>query len=759
VKAALEPPHSSAWRIIGPGGGGAQFYPSISPHDDQLILIACDMSGLYLSENGGDLWRIINLRGSIRFITFDPLAPAVIYVGTTTGVMRSEDRGRTWNVVIPRASDASFHYVDDEAEPWVFDNEHSSLILVRDLAIDPADSSRLYFAIERTLYFSKDRGRSYKDVADPARSEYTRLYVDPQSPPNNRAVYAVGTDWVMRWQAGKLRGGTPLNSGDAFAGTAMAFPAGGQPILYGVLPVRRKDSKLVGGLVATRDCETWQSLNEGILSHADISKTLPQFNAIATAPSDPSVLYLDYSDLVNEGQACEGVARSSDGGKTWKLIWRDSTEFATNVSDAWIPDRFEADWPGNHFGFAVSAKNPNICVATDSGRTVRTTDGGETWQQVYSQCLEDGTYTSTGMDITSTYGVHFDPFDRRRMFITFTDIGLFRSENEGRSWVPSNYGCPREWRNTTYWLEFDPEVKGLMWSVMSQIHDLPRAKMCCYFADYKGGVCISRDGGKTWSGSNKGMSETAATHILLDPSSPAKARVLYVTGYGTGVHKSMDGGITWALKNRGIEGENPQAWRMARDSHGVLYLIVARRNGHTVMVDGALYRSGDGAETWTRVTLPKGVNGPNGIAIDPARPNRLYLANWGRYANNPGGVATDGGVYVSDDGGAHWSYAFSGDQHIFDITIDPANTAVVYAAGHECAVWRSADHGENWSRIPGLNFKANQRVIPDPANPGMIYVATYGSCVWHGPAEGDPNAVEDIVTPGWTFQQKERRRH
>lgn len=756
VASAAEPPHSSRWRIVGPGGGGAQYFPSISPHDDNLMLLSCDMTGLYISENGGNLWRIVNLRGGIRFITFDPLDAKVIYAGTTAGVMRSEDRGRTWNVVIPRPSDAEYRYSDDEAEPWAFEN--NTLVLVRALAIDPADSNKVYFAIGRTLFFSKDRGRTYRDFGSLARSECSALYIDPHSPPNARALYVVGSDWAAVWEAGKSRGGTSVGTGDAFTATAMAFPAGAPPVVYAVLPLDRKGSQVVGGLIATRDGgQTWQSLNDGILSLGDTSRKFPAFSAIAAAPSAPGVLYLDYSELVQNGVECEGIARSSDGGKTWKLVWRDSNEFAANVSEAWIPDRLEADWPGNHLGLTVSPKNPNLCLATDFGRAVRTTDGGQTWQQLYSQCLEDGTYTSTGLDVTTTYGVHFDPFDQRRMFISFTDIGLFRSENGGRSWVPSNYGCPRDWRNTTYWMEFDPQVKGLMWSVMSRTHDLPRAKMCCNFARFKGGVCISRDGGKSWTASNKGMPETAATHILLDPSSPVSARVLYATGYGTGVYKSADGGASWQLKNRGIAEENPLAWRMARDSAGALYLIVGRRNGRGGAVDGALYRSTDGAENWTRLPLPKGVNGPNGIAIDPKNPRRLYLASWGRYTPNSQEEATDGGVYISDDGGAHWRNTFSGDQHIYDVTIDPANPAVVYAAGYECSVWRSANHGDSWSRIPGLNFKANQRVIPDPADPAMIYVATFGSGVWHGPAEGDPNAVEDIVTPGWTFQRKGRR--
>lgn len=33
------------WRVIGPGGGGSMFYPTISPHDAARVLVACDMTG------------------------------------------------------------------------------------------------------------------------------------------------------------------------------------------------------------------------------------------------------------------------------------------------------------------------------------------------------------------------------------------------------------------------------------------------------------------------------------------------------------------------------------------------------------------------------------------------------------------------------------------------------------------------------------------------------------------------------------------
>ena len=74
----------------------------------------------------------------------------------------------------------------------------------------------------------------------------------------------------------------------------------------------------------------------------------------------------------------------------------------------------------------------------------------------------------------------------------------------------------------------------------------------------------SDDGGRTWQVSNYGMPQTAATHILLDPTSPTDARVLYVTGFGQGVFKSIDGGKSWTPRNDGLPPKEPLAWRLAQ---------------------------------------------------------------------------------------------------------------------------------------------------------------------------------------------------
>jgi photosystem II stability/assembly factor-like uncharacterized protein len=380
---------------------------------------------------------------------------------------------------------------------------------------------------------------------------------------------------------------------------------------------------------------------------------------------------------------------------------------------------------------------------------MRTVDGGKTWEGVYSQRTQSGTFATNGLDVTTCYGIHFDPFNKNRLFISYTDIGLFGSDDSGRSWWSATRGVPNPWVNTTYWVEFDPEIKNRLWGVMSGIHDLPRPKMWRRISPskYNGGVCLSEDGGRTWKTSIEGMPPTAATHIVLDPRSPAQARTLYVAGFGRGVFKSVDGGKSWTLKNNGIEGREPFAWRLTLTPDGTLYLVVARRSEGESFGnegDGALYRSRDGAERWEKMKLPEGVNGPNGLAVDPADPQRLYLAAWGRRTEQG---AVSGGVYLSTNAGENWKVALTKNQHIYDVTIDPKDSRIAYACGFESSAWRSTDRGEHWQRIRGYNFKWGHRVTPDPANPDKIYITTFGGSLWHGPAIGDPKAAEDIVSP------------
>jgi photosystem II stability/assembly factor-like uncharacterized protein len=187
-----------------------------------------------------------------------------------------------------------------------------------------------------------------------------------------------------------------------------------------------------------------------------------------------------------------------------------------------------------------------------------------------------------------------------------------------------------------------------------------------------------------------------------------------------------------------------------------LFLVIARRSEHGQIgddQDGAVYRSTDGAETWTKVALPAGTNGPMCIITDPAAPRTLLLSAWGREAAAPFSPDTGGGIFRSTDEGLTWEAVLTADQHIHDITYD-SRGQVFYACGFNSSAYRSEDRGRSWKRIRGYNFKWGKRVEPDPRDPGRIFIVTFGGGVWYGPALGDPSAAEDIVTAALQYSKE-----
>src|SRR5438045_8489484 len=66
-------PRPGNFSVLGPGGGGAMFHPTVSPHDLNTILVNCDMTGAYISHDGGKSWRMFSLRGVVQFFAFAPL--------------------------------------------------------------------------------------------------------------------------------------------------------------------------------------------------------------------------------------------------------------------------------------------------------------------------------------------------------------------------------------------------------------------------------------------------------------------------------------------------------------------------------------------------------------------------------------------------------------------------------------------------------------------------------------------------------------
>ena len=752
---------NDAWGFTGYGGGGAMFFPAVSPFNTNHALVACDMTGSFITANGGETWRMFNLRGPVHYFVYDPLDSNVMYANSI-GLFKSVDQGKTWSLWYPGPS---------EVDGVVSKGDHASEVLVTKdstrrnvlaLAIDPEDSKKLYAAIsidEQTgFYTSVDGGLQWKKEHD-IEDHVKNVFVVPKSSPGNRTIYIAGAQGVTvrengAWKTNPAPQGvsqlTTITGG--YDETKNVF------VLYAMAGKSYFDpeGKASGIFYSPDGGATWTNREAGILSYRMKGAELPEYRTIATSALHPEVVYVSYRDLkVHADTTCMGVARSTDFGVTWTLAWKDKLTKehnypSANFSEEWINERFGPTWGENPFSIGVSPTHPEVCYGTDFGRTVKTTDGGKTWEQVYTT-KKDGGWTSRGLEVTTGYGIMFDPSNRNHAFIANTDVGLMETHNGGESWQSAtrNNGVPRAWQNSVYWLTFDPDVKGKAWGVMSGTHDLPRPKMWRRngVKNYEGGVLVTEDDGKTWQIISKDIGEAAMTHILFDPTSPKEKRTLYACAFGKGVYKSTDGGKTWQQKNKGIEGAEPFAWRITRrDSDGVLFLVVCRRGEDESIgtaLDGALYRSDNGAESWTKVSLPEATNGPMSI-MTTAKSNRLLLAAWGR--NRKGALASDigGGIFASADDGKTWQPVLSGDQHMHDITHDK-RIDTYYACGFNGSAYRSVDEGSTWTRIKGYNFKWGKRVDIDPKDSTQIYVITFGGGVWHGPAKGDEHAIEDIV--------------
>ncbi len=753
-----------SWERIGPGGGGAMFWPAISPHDPDFAMTACDMTGSYLTYDGGKSWKMFSLRGPVKFFVFDPSCPDIVYANSTA-LFKSSDRGKTWNAIYPPVSGINTIISRGDHAGEVIVTAGGAMKKVISLAVDPENSMKLHAIISagaKTWYsVSNGQGVNWTEVKE-IEGNPMNIFIDPTSAAGNRTIIITCRNSVITLKKGQwmtYRGIRGVRSINEYA--AGSDKESGKFILYAISGKSyfnpEGDSS---GIYYSEDCgRHWENRQDGILKHGPSGAGMPEWRAIATSSLNPRIVYVSYSELALTGDTiCHGVAKSEDSGKTWILAWKDGQTgsgsfFSPNYTRGWIDERFGPGWGENPFSIAVSPANPDICIATDFGRTVRTSDGGRTWEQVYTRRKAGGGWISRGLDVTTGYNIVFDPFDDTHVFMAKTDIGLLESKDGGESWesATNGNGIPRRWVNSTYWLEFDTKVKGKIFAAMSPVHDLPRPKMWRNRepSTYEGGIVVSYDGGKTWKPVSGDIGEAAITHILIDPESQKDSRTIYACAFGKGVFKSVDNGKSWVKKNSGIEGREPFAWRIKRSNHGELLLVVCRRSDNGSIgdeFDGALYRSADRAESWQKINLPEGTNGPMDIICDETRSNRLILSAWGKVSPGNYDPDTGGGIFVSSDNGKSWKQTLSEDQHIHDLTYD-RRTGTCYACGFNGSAYRSDDRGETWNRLRGYNFKWGKRIEPDPRDPEKVFVITFGGGVWQGPSKGDPDAVEDIVSP------------
>ena len=172
--------------------------------------------------------------------------------------------------------------------------------------------------------------------------------------------------------------------------------------------------------------------------------------------------------------------------------------------------------------------------------------------------------------------------------------------------------------------------------------------------------------------------------LAIDPQRP---NVLYAGTTG-GVYRSINATQSWEKKSRGMIASDA---KMASMALGVNGLAVDPTNSDVVYAGTTkgLYKSTDQGEHWAKIKGSIQNSYVSAIQLDPTQPATLYLATSDR-------------VQKSEDSGVTWQPKINGLEavSIRSLQISPRDPQVIYVGTNGGGLYRSADAGESWNRLP-----------------------------------------------------------
>ena len=687
---------AALWTQTNPGGGGAFSCAGAGPSG--IIVVGSDLSGAYRSLDGGQSWDVLGVwRGlgstHVSALAFDPADPAVIHLGTDDGMFRSDDAGASVAQVL------SGGYVSAVA---VADADPS---IVYAMVQDRSDSER------GRVYRSTDRGRTWTPVSTrlPRRTRATTLVVDPSMP---STLYLVsGRDWFAGRRARLYRS---TDGGSTWTRIARR--------LRNVLDVAvdPRDSRILWATSVRHlpgpswTGSVWKSVDGG----ASWVAQAPYTGALRLRPDAPDIVrVIDVDRQAWEPES--GVWETTDGGVTWTR---------RGVPQNWDPGWQDLAWAfGRGHGvpktIGVSRADPDTLFWTDGQWAYRSTDGGRTFANLFTDPVSPGWWRGRGLDNTNVLALAVSAAAPSQVYAGYFDIGCQRSLDGGDSWQSCNHpdytGGWQGFGGNTTTIVADPARPGVVWLTQGNRVDPPDMTLL------RSTAAGERS---SWTFANTGMPRGYVTGLSLDPSSPVAQRTLFVTSGGD-VYRSSDDGTSW---NRVFA------------CGGCRVTAVDTFDGDLVFAGGesGLFRStaGGQAGTWARVGPPEfaatgrsplyweeGWQGVSAIHPDPARPGWVWVAVYG-----PGR-----GVYRSTDGGVGWLQLRS-DDYQRAVAVDPQNPQRVYATASSVftsggsptssGVTRSVDGGATWAPAnEGLAWPFAIPLVVDPGDSSLVWVGAPGT--------------------------------
>lgn len=283
------------------------------PNPDQTHVV-------YVASDGGGVWRSSNCCGpgttftpvsdalpetasiAIGDLHLDPNDPNIVYAGTgdlrygsfsfgTTGVLRSVDRGESWELLGRDVFNKFFIAVDGSSFP-----QYEAIGKVR---VVPGDSQRIVVGSKRGLFFSEDFGANWigpcavHGFAD-QRQDITGLELIG-SPGSVRALIAVG----VRGHATPVQPDLVRNGGNGIYALDVSVPLTNCPAGSAYSLLSRPDNGWPTGT------------GQGAGYPANLLGRLE----VAVAPLDSNVIYAMSADPAT--RRVYAVWRTADGGVSW----------------------------------------------------------------------------------------------------------------------------------------------------------------------------------------------------------------------------------------------------------------------------------------------------------------------------------------------------------------------------------------------------------------------------------------------------------
>lgn len=731
-----------SWEPVGLSGGGGMFSPAISPADPNLMMLNCDMSAAYLSADGGRNWRMVHhaqLHSDTRCRpAFHPTNPDILFASSGGRLRVSRDRGRTF---------APTGNLPDS--------------LSGEIAINPSDPNVMLAGTGGgRCALSRDAGVTWQTCNGPVGPVKTFHFDRTRQ---GRTMFA-GTDQGI-WRsddagqtwADKTQG-LPWKEVQAFAGGSDA--ATGVVMLY--CSVRSKDvgGTFQGGIYRSRDRgETWQwAMGSGLNTETKKADpwafgSIAHYNHLLATDAKPLTVYALNTSTGFHPPHSDTVYRSDDGGENWRATYFQDPRFKQfNVAHDYVTASTGQCFKGGEtpFGVAICNTDPTRLILVRNEPHV-THDGGNSWfiGSTYPASAQKpgpgSAWVCNGLVVTTTWHYYVDPNEKNRHYIAYTDIGLSRSLDGGKTWMWWDQKSWAPWRNTCYEMAFDPETPGKIWGAFSDVHDIPNDNIISERHGHKrpGGVCVSRDFGASWKHEAQGIPPKAVTSIVLDPRSAKGARTLYAGVFDEGVFKSTDDGQTWTLKKAGLgHPDNMRVYRVILHADGTLFASICAKRpsaGKPLMSEGVgLYRSKDGAETWEKINASQPLLYVKDFSVHPRDSRRILMG-----ACDAGRGDQSGGLYLTEDGGNSWRRIGRQGSQTFGGYFHPKRDGWMYMTLTEGApgagLWLSRDNGRTWKAFDEVPFSNIQRVEFDPTDETRIHLTTFGGSVWRGPiAPGVP---------------------